>query len=527
MIKDFVPARTSLASGVVIKQHLLERNKYPQPLVEWENVTYSGSIKSQWLWSDIISGSYVSSSLIETFNGGTGGTFNSYNFTGSTFPKTFINNTQSWADPTKTPVGLINISQSDQKEFYNGELPYSEIVATDGELNEANTFKYPSTYQILYNPTLYISNITNEIIFTNPATSPNNGEIYLWWDSGSLTNPGNTRTVVPTNQLIKTLGGTAAEFFVNKTNGVKYIKVNRYDTNGINQSDYLGQLETITLVYPDRIAPIIYNIAGTQEFNDYYFYSIGPYVPGSMTNFNTSSVGDINNYSLLASKTSVSIPDGGVTTVSGYTPTTNPNGYFTASSGLYTWYQTPNPYLTFEFTASGVSMPSSFAPDNTFQLVNGSNIIFNQGFIADGTPRNYSGSFILQPIETQQYGFAIFHDADSGTPALNITTLTIKIIQTTPEFNGSSSLTLFDPYVPNFDYNNYNPLLNNAVENQTSQFFMKLDYDQSPVIPSNLTIILNNSAPRAQIQDSNYDSRAYSNIRYNGSRTNSYRIINQ
>ena len=31
MIKDFVPARTSLASGVVIKQHLLERNKYPQP----------------------------------------------------------------------------------------------------------------------------------------------------------------------------------------------------------------------------------------------------------------------------------------------------------------------------------------------------------------------------------------------------------------------------------------------------------------------------------------------------------------
>jgi hypothetical protein len=37
MIKDFVPARTSLASGIVIKQHLLERNKYPQPQVN----TYS------------------------------------------------------------------------------------------------------------------------------------------------------------------------------------------------------------------------------------------------------------------------------------------------------------------------------------------------------------------------------------------------------------------------------------------------------------------------------------------------------
>jgi hypothetical protein len=37
MIRDFVPARTSLASGVVIKQTLLERNRYPEPQVD----TYS------------------------------------------------------------------------------------------------------------------------------------------------------------------------------------------------------------------------------------------------------------------------------------------------------------------------------------------------------------------------------------------------------------------------------------------------------------------------------------------------------
>jgi hypothetical protein len=34
MIKDFVPARTSLASGIIIKQHILERNKVPQPQVD-------------------------------------------------------------------------------------------------------------------------------------------------------------------------------------------------------------------------------------------------------------------------------------------------------------------------------------------------------------------------------------------------------------------------------------------------------------------------------------------------------------
>ena len=38
MIKDFVPARTSLATGIVIKPTLLERRKYPQPRVITNNV---------------------------------------------------------------------------------------------------------------------------------------------------------------------------------------------------------------------------------------------------------------------------------------------------------------------------------------------------------------------------------------------------------------------------------------------------------------------------------------------------------
>ena len=45
MVQDFVPARTSLASGIVIKQNLLERNKYPQPEVTSSIYDYSGSIE--------------------------------------------------------------------------------------------------------------------------------------------------------------------------------------------------------------------------------------------------------------------------------------------------------------------------------------------------------------------------------------------------------------------------------------------------------------------------------------------------
>jgi hypothetical protein len=161
MIKDFVPARTSLTTGVVIKQHILERNKYPQPQIEWEELDYSGSIQTAF------------------FSGSTGGTFNQYNTT------TFA---QDWIQTYTGSTGISYISHSSQDEFYDGELPGTEFIVTDGELNPDNEFKYPSTTQNLYTPTLYVSNITPLENFLNPNTTPSQGEIYLWFDTGSILN---------------------------------------------------------------------------------------------------------------------------------------------------------------------------------------------------------------------------------------------------------------------------------------------------------------------------------------------------
>ncbi len=46
MIEDFTPARTTLTSGVVVKQNLLERNVQAPPSMSFGNVTYTGSVKS-------------------------------------------------------------------------------------------------------------------------------------------------------------------------------------------------------------------------------------------------------------------------------------------------------------------------------------------------------------------------------------------------------------------------------------------------------------------------------------------------
>jgi hypothetical protein len=80
MIKDFIPARTSLASGLVIKQHLLERNKYKQPTVQSPvNELLTGSIQSKQIWNTASQSTEMSSSLIESFSGGAAGMFNPFN----------------------------------------------------------------------------------------------------------------------------------------------------------------------------------------------------------------------------------------------------------------------------------------------------------------------------------------------------------------------------------------------------------------------------------------------------------------
>jgi hypothetical protein len=363
MIQDFVPARTSLTSGVVIKQHLLERNKYPQPQIEWENVTYEGSIYSQQIWDESISGSYISSSLIEKIEGSTGGVFNSYNN---------LAFTQSWVEEIKTPVGLLFVSHSDQSEFYNGQLPYSDILVSNGELNPDNQFKQVSIDNIEYSIIQYENGTGPYTLppgipstnFLSSIYAPSTGQIYTWFDIGSTINPGSN--------------------ILSITNGVKYVKINKIDKNGANKSDLLGQITTISFIFLN--GPQTYNISGIQEFNNYYLYSIGPYLPNSTNNFNTGSV---------------------------------------------------------------------------------------------------------------------------NTPII---------------FVGTTSSAVFNPSYLNFDFNDYNPLINNVDLGRPSVTYMDVDYSQNPTIPINQTAIINGTADKANVPDSNYSTYSWSNIRYNGSKNNSVKF---
>ena len=126
MIKDFIPARTSLASGLVVKQHLLERNKYKQPTVQSPvNELLTGSIN------------------IAAISGGAGGMLNQFNnLTTSPVgsqglgPNNRYGITQSFSETNSGLSGSITRTISSQEEFYTGEFSGSTLIISRGELNE-------------------------------------------------------------------------------------------------------------------------------------------------------------------------------------------------------------------------------------------------------------------------------------------------------------------------------------------------------------------------------------------------------
>jgi hypothetical protein len=117
LIKDFIPARTGAATGAIVKQHLLERNRQRPAQVDYTQPEYTGSVTS--LARDYQTGS------IEVFTGGPGGSVD-----------TWLNISQSWSSSIDTKAGIVNQINSSEYEFYNGEYSGSTIDVVRGNLQD-------------------------------------------------------------------------------------------------------------------------------------------------------------------------------------------------------------------------------------------------------------------------------------------------------------------------------------------------------------------------------------------------------
>ena len=158
LIKDFVPARTAAATGAIVKQHLLERNRQRPAQVSYTQPEYTASVTS-------VARDYQTGS-IGVFTGGPGGSVNALTVT-----------SQSWSSSILTPQGLVDQINSSQYEFFNGEYSGSSIPAKpiyelnlEPLLNNATSSRLSIEYQdVDYNQNAL--NPTNlSTILTDSAT---------------------------------------------------------------------------------------------------------------------------------------------------------------------------------------------------------------------------------------------------------------------------------------------------------------------------------------------------------------------
>lgn len=131
LIKDFVPARANVSTGIIIKSHLFERNKYARHEPNFTFNDYSQSIEMVEISAD---------------NGGA--------LSGST----------NWSNFIVTPLGLASYSSSQNQELYNGQLDGTLIIATDGLAMEQSDYVNHTTGSInFYNYGALYQNITSSV----------------------------------------------------------------------------------------------------------------------------------------------------------------------------------------------------------------------------------------------------------------------------------------------------------------------------------------------------------------------------
>ena len=164
MIKDFTPVRTGVATGVVIKQHLLERNRYPIPQPSSSQHYITASIDSAFS-----SGSYAFSPLAEI--------------------EDFV---QTNTYTTIGPSGSTSYTDSSQQEFYNGAFSGSNLTLTIGNLSSKNPYLKDRYAEYPYKPYLFScagNRHIKETTFLNPYTTASQGEIYLYYITSSTPIP--------------------------------------------------------------------------------------------------------------------------------------------------------------------------------------------------------------------------------------------------------------------------------------------------------------------------------------------------
>ena len=415
MLQDFVPARTALAAGVVVKQHLLERNKYPVPQLNTLTTTSYQQLNDPFVFQNIeVTGSPIQMYTITGSNGGSMPELNGeVSGSGPGFGISPI--TQSWTGSTPSLLGAVPFTDQTQEEFFDGELSGSEFVVTNGELNtECDPFKTPSTTETNYSASFYTASSWP----TAHQYATTNGRFLLWWD---------------------------------------------FDTFEYETVDNTGS-------------------GGGIAYNKNYYYIIRQ----------------------------IAISD---TTVDG----TNLNNIIPQSINIGL------PFI--DFDSSNVSLDGTWnATYSTVEVVGGPNINITRATIQENrvNPTAGTDSYFLMNVLESNIQIKVVQNLFGGNTQGNFPLVTPELGLTSPNQWALNSVVSIEPFVPtSFPISDCNVILNNAPLNRVSNRYFDVDYSSNAVTAINERAILNGTAPKANVQNSNYTLLRQISPRYLGTKNTS------
>ena len=552
-IKNYVPARTSVSTGIVIKQHLLERNRVRPPQVNpnttiaitpeggfntpltFKDITISGSVKSQ-------PRNFTTGSSIQVFGGGTGGSFEKFNTvdfsplgpSGSGPVRTFgFDITQSFTETFSTLSGSVTKIVDNQDEFYNGEFSGSQLTITTQSLNPGcerflNIFTAP-TFTSSFDYFVYDEAQTSSLAkFNNANTAPNSGEMFLNKVSaaGFLRNLKLSTTNKEGNDITNILDNATRLNFDFGTS------LESFNVTKVGQGSGYVQFDIDSNFHGHSNSEFVLS----SSYEDYPFLASASIAQSqSLLNDTGSGVAYLNGLNETIA-------------ISQYSFESDTNNLFNTSSGIYSTPQTPN--LPINFTGSviysGSIISDATISNQTFNLIlklkSSTTDTFIDTFtdLITSTINEFSGSFTVSgsfntnvPVKGENLSLEL----EMATPALfkPQTIISGSVTASNALFQISTGsllpnpkttvLASYEPYDQQLfqDFERHidcQPLFNNIIDNRLSTLYFDVDYTSGLLNPINILPIINRNAEFFPIPDSNYTSQRSILPRYNGSKLN-------
>jgi len=473
-----------------------------------KNIILTGSIGSiptqSYGQKMYISSTEQQSFPIERITGSSGGTFQNFNSSIGlhTGTELFINVTQSYSESIDTIAGIRTFLHDTQEEFINGEFSGSNLIVANQRLIDEDCVEFLSVNTALVNYKIYfyyssasLYNETPIANFLNNNTSPNDGEIYLYWNK-TIPAPFDLNPIIL---------------------GIRYIKIANRDSQGNDNTLSLQELTSLRLKFSDVSTVSTYPIYSITPRSTYHLYSILPQI-----NVTSSADNNVLNHAFSASAatdSSVYVASGGIYYINSFTENTDILNYFNPTTGIYTYGDTPN--HTIHYTSSIFITPSGPSQPMAFYLKGDSGSSFDISSsmtISVGTTFTLKGTASF--FETQNLQLVVGPKGETEDhPPYSFSQVQWSFTQSLSPYSITTQ-TILEPYLlHNFRNTDCDVTMNNVSEQEVSGFYRRVNYNSGATIPTNQQQIISQSAEFADVKDYNYSARAHILPRYNGVRT--------